>query len=793
MQRLVETFGPPPTSPRSPRSPPSSAAPPVGGLPPKLSRKQSLFLRKSHLQDDLDDFAARLFDAPEHVRRASFVTDFFRPRETDSQHAELVGLSRQQQQVGTPRQSSESASTRVDPGAARRPRLNSKASAPDLRKERGGAFPFGLGFGGSFGDLEFDEGQAPPPVPPLPATISALKRTHLAPFSSASSDEMDLSPSRDSLHSISTSSTSSSITIKASGSCASPASTSPPGTTGRIPSPLATNAESARSLKPFLLGRGLPSLPTTPSQEAPEAGEAPRDRKRSNPLRHFRSLGDLRSSAKSSPAIASQPKHEEPMPTNSADMVRAASSQAAPRAGKSSNYDTIRGPPGPPPRMPPPAAPTMMRSSSEQPAAARRPPLTPLMTEGSVSRRSSSDSRSDSSSSLPARVPFPRQDESAFSPVSPASPPPSQQAFAPFCQGPYGRVETYTPPEAFRYGARSSYERRRSSNKLSASKGSSARHSPSPSIESTGAYSSSDMSRTTTSSSYAGGNGRVGTTSDGQGWRSHRSSGDFSELGSSQGMPATPPTPYSIDMMPAGDRSSRKGSMDSRKGSLEAPNGLPAPTWTRSNVPPPPFFPVPPSMSSVAMQTTQSDSSTLPNASYFHRRGHSGGSAGSTGSASRRRAQLTPHYLETILGSPQGPAKSGATTPTPPSPPTEALKSPVPSIVSTVPDSPATPSCADPSAPLPSILTYKVSFGSSIIALRASRDIKLEALRSHIARKFNQHEVAVRDTWALAHVASLRVRDSVPVTLELVDSDAALAAVIARLGPANRISFRVVA
>lgn len=261
--RLSNAF--PVVGPSSPTSAPSS--PGTSTLPssfyrqtPRLSRKLTLFVTRSTLlqrQDDLDLFVRRLFDMPDSVRKSALVLQFFKMRDEDA---------------GIPSASPGSASMGGEvrelapKPRTKRPTLGVKHSTPDLRKlmmseDLEGAFDRAY--------IRQDGVKSPFVRPPLPHRAATL----------------DVEDPRDSL---SRSSTSSSVTVTAHPS--------------PVPSPLTSPLCPDNKLLP----------------EVKDVQVAPKALKKGGPLRHFRSLQDLRNhmSSSSTPSSPVPPTPPLPLPAS---------------------------------------------------------------------------------------------------------------------------------------------------------------------------------------------------------------------------------------------------------------------------------------------------------------------------------------------------------------------------------------------------------------------------------------------------------------------------------------------
>jgi hypothetical protein len=278
--RLSSTFAVVPSSPPSSSSTlPSS----FYRQTPRLSKKLTLFVTRSTLisrQDDLDLFVRRLFDMPPSVKESRVVCEFFRMAENDPVEVFIPPAASSMETVRLKNGSrvglaeGNDATVRGLPSKPKgmRPRLGMKHSTPDLRKLMmseeledaydgffGGASPPSLALGGGF------------PRPPLPnRTVSDSPR----------------------------SSTSSSNT-----------STSTVVPSARLPSPLAV------AIAPMFTSAPAPVADTLPLKVTP--------RNKGGPLRHFRSLQDLRQTAMSLPAP--------PLPSFLSSPMTRAATQPTPR------------------------------------------------------------------------------------------------------------------------------------------------------------------------------------------------------------------------------------------------------------------------------------------------------------------------------------------------------------------------------------------------------------------------------------------------------------------------------
>ncbi|KAM0754791.1 hypothetical protein T439DRAFT_321835 [Meredithblackwellia eburnea MCA 4105] len=242
-----------------------------------------------------------------------------------------------------------------------------------------------------------------------------------------------------------------------------------------------------------------------------------------------------------------------------------------------------------------------------------------------------------------------------------------------FRQGPSGRLDRV--PEGF---AGSLSRPRRPSNASRTFSGTRMHpgHSPSPSgssIASSSSLGSSDMSRS--------------MSSPGGYLSSRRSSTTDCSDGGSSFMPATPPTPQLEGEFVGGKY-------------FVSDNGLIA---QNNKVPLPPFFPVPPSMSSVQMALAHSYEGLPVSPRHGHRRKGSSETRSRTGSAS----SMNRPPMDAILGSPLS-TSSGS---------------------STANSSPLVRPQDRPN------VTFKVLHPEANFVLRVPRTIKLAELRSTIDRK----------------------------------------------------------
>ncbi|KAK4058465.1 hypothetical protein OIO90_000626 [Microbotryomycetes sp. JL221] len=255
---------------------------------PRLSKKITLFVTRSTLaqrQAELDVFTRRLFEMPEQVCQSRIVRDFFVLREDD------IGTVRLTSNTATATSAAsstnaiwgevageepesfasflaglESPNATVKPHSSKtRPQLHAKMSTPNLRTAL------------LRHDIEAER-------PPMPRAATELPSVN----------------TRASIYSVSTTaSTSSSATVTPSSFAAASAAMSI-----RAKSPLANEEPSSEVLT---------SVPVAESEQKPKR------RPRLGPLRHFRSLQDLRSE-KSPPAYPSEPMPKRP---GSRSMARA--------------------------------------------------------------------------------------------------------------------------------------------------------------------------------------------------------------------------------------------------------------------------------------------------------------------------------------------------------------------------------------------------------------------------------------------------------------------------------------
>ncbi|ORY74310.1 hypothetical protein BCR35DRAFT_142696 [Leucosporidium creatinivorum] len=261
---------PSPTSDGSPSALPSSFYRQV----PRLAKKVTLFVTRATLvqrQTDLDLFVRRLFDMPDQVKRSPIVRDFFRMREED-----LTGMASSASLLSPPSgawgevaqdgpesfssflaaASSPNETVRPPMPNKRRPGLAVKISTPNLRGTA----------------LAHDFEGAEPVRPAAPRANTENVVSHL----------------RTSNYSVSTSSsTSSSITVTPQS-----VSNSTSHSSFKKPSPLGST---------FRFG-GSPDVEYKPAAAPAE----PKKRPSLGPLRHFRSLQDLRHQS-SAPAYPSEP------------------------------------------------------------------------------------------------------------------------------------------------------------------------------------------------------------------------------------------------------------------------------------------------------------------------------------------------------------------------------------------------------------------------------------------------------------------------------------------------------
>ena len=593
LQMAFPSGATPSSSPANSPAASSSSIPAFSRQTPRLSKKLTLFVTRATLvtrQADVDFFVRRLFEMPAIVSNSPLVREFFKMRPVDLvQNAptptDLVPSTPHNDhdlfaQFLTEKDKSPQATIRSPPPgkgltASRRPRLGLKYSTPNLRSA-----------------YDADEASDVAPLPsPIPETSKLFGRGTIRPGMLPRATTLGLYNGRESFCSASASSISTATPTSAFFST-SPTALDPP-----------------------------PASPTiTSSFDEPTPPSSTIKKRPSGPLRHFRSLQDLRHNFSTSSLLPTPP-----LPTSTG----------------------------------------MDRARTQPPLSQSVPQYVPARTTlaGPNSAPSTSRDRSGSRSSIHSLEESLRHGASSRL---------------------HGIPETLAQQKR-----RPSMPLRSTSVATKASCG----HSPSSSYDSLRSAgdrnSSLDMSR-----SFSG-------------HQSGRSSTDLSDVGSQH--PATPPTPYS----------------DGRDRDVGGKYYLSDGELTINNkVPLPPFFPVPPSMTSAPMQVSHSYDTYegMPQ----HRR---------TGSDVRSRAGSAASHrpiLDTIHASPK-------------------LGSPVGSNRSTHPR--RLPLVTPLSSPDPSSLTFKI-IHTETICLRLSRTITLDALKAQVLAKFAEVAILLDDSFSLASAST---------------------------------------
>ena len=589
LQSAFPSGATPTPSPANSPAASSSTIPAFSRQTPRLSKKLTLFVTRATLvsrQADVDFFVRRLFEMPAIVSNCPLVREFFKIRRVDViQNAptptDLVPSTPHNDhdlfaQFLTEKDKSPQATIRSPPpgkGTTRRPRLGMKMSTPNLR---------------STYDAE-EANDAVGVASPIPETSKLFGRGTIRPGMLPRATTLGLYNGRESFCSAS----------------ASPSAT-----------PTSTFfASSPTTLEP------LPASPTFVSSfDEPTPPPSAIKKRPSGPLRHFRSLQDLRQNFSSSSSSSLLPTP--PLPTST--LMGRARTQPPPLSQSVPQYIPAR---------------TTLAGPNSAPATSR---------DRSGSRSSIHSFEESSRHGAASRL--------------------------------------HNIPESLAQQKRRPSMPNRS---ISVATKASCGHSPSSSYDSLRSAgdrnSSLDMSR-----SFSG-------------HQSGRSSTDLSDVGSQH--PATPPTPYA----------------DGRDRDVGGKYYLSDGELTINNkVPLPPFFPVPPSMTSAPMQVayTYDTCEGMPH----HRRGGSDVRSRAGSAASHRR------ILDTIHASPKLGSSAGSSRSSHPR---------------------RLPVIAPLSSPDPSSVTFKI-IHTETICLRLSRTITLDALKSQVLAKFAECSILLDESFSLA-------------------------------------------
>ncbi|GAA5865659.1 hypothetical protein JCM3774_004953 [Rhodotorula dairenensis] len=552
---------------------------------PRLASKMTLFTTRSTLvrrQEDLETFCRQLFSLPAEVKDSNLVRHFFQSALEDridvlSLRADTLSA---RPTLPTFASTDDAGGLVLKPPRPLRPTLAIKTSSPDLRTAIN----------------EFDDGPGSGAPSPLAWTAAGAPRTAML-FQRVDGVRSDSSSSHTAAPS-----TSSTITPVALSTRSSPL----PGAVPTRAAELTSGASFAKTLR----------------------------KKASGSLKHFRSLGDLRTAAgkKSLP-----PTPVEPVPALPAAFAF----------------------PSPPPSSSSSRPPQMERANT-QPVVSKTEalPPTPLEAQHRPAPLSATSPAMGRVPSAPTSAPLPGRHRRTGSTMSSASSIEDLWGtpFPQFRQTPSGRVECVRPEEL----AREADSRRQSATFISAqpqrvpSTGSQGRSRPARPRPGRHVSSASISSIDSAHSSISSASGRSLAMS------LSRSSGGGSEC-------FTPPTPqmeWTASLGSVGDEIRQKATA----GKYSVENGV---LYENNMVPPPPFFPVPPPMGSAEFnpRTPRSSDASLVQMSY-DRPGSSdkvpstprSRAASGTSTSSRRRISNTgPFALETIQHSPA--QSSAASTP----------------------------------------------------------------------------------------------------------------------------------
>ncbi|GAA5983114.1 hypothetical protein JCM11641_004917 [Rhodosporidiobolus odoratus] len=567
--RLVEAF---PDNRAVKQSPTGLTALPSSTLDnhvPRLNKKLVLFMTRSTLsqrQAELETFCRRLFHMPSEVKYSSIVRDFFRVRPQDTLGSSPSAMSSASSleapafppasaslamaedwySAGDPANDlalpySPNATLKAPKPKMPRPSLAVKISSPNLRSAI-------RGFGGGGNTSTEDEVYSPTPLSTMGGGAGAGFNL-LRPLLANRGVAVDLGefPRPDSKCSMATSSSSMTITPGA--------QTAREQTRSPLPPAVSAVAEQAKTIK----------------------------KKRSGPLRHFRSLQDLRGSSKQQAAVP-----EEPVPSLAPAFAAAAMARAA-------SQPLSRGP-APPPL---PLASSSRRPSGASPFLPPAPYSAPLGTTTSRHRRTGSSKSSTSSIEDLWGTPFPS-----------------------FRQTPSGRVECVPRGEEHRRpslgGTFGSQSLGRNNSFGPAASSSSFNRPP--------LHRGSGQRASSASISSVGSNGSAESSAPS---RSGRSSMEWSAPSEACPTPPTPQTEW------AGDKFSA--------GKYYVENGV---LLENNMVPPPPFFPVPPPMQFAYSQDGLPHtprSTTTTSSSHSHRSSHSRKSSSDLTASSSSRSRSRSH------------------------------------------------------------------------------------------------------------------------------------------------------